>query len=140
MNILLTGASGFIGHHILHALEQQNHKIIACCRNPEKLIFKSENTRILLLHYADMTNEIDWLPHLENIDAVLNCVGIIDESKRQTFQTLHAQIPIALFRAAEQAGVKKIIQISALGADESAQSAYHLSKKTADDVLRKTSC
>ena len=136
MNILLTGASGFIGHHILLALEQHSHKLIACCRSPEKLAFKSENTRIPQLNYADMTNETDWLPHLQNIDAVINCVGIIVESKRQTFQTLHAQVPIALFRAAEQARVKKIIQISALGADESAQSAYHISKKAADDVLR----
>ena len=136
MNILLTGASGFIGHHILQTLEQHNHKIIACCRNPEKLVFKSENTRVLQLDYVDMTEDTDWLPHVQHIDAVINCVGIIVESKQQTFQTLHAQVPVALFKAAAQAGVKKIIQISALGADESAQSAYHLSKKTADDALR----
>jgi uncharacterized protein YbjT (DUF2867 family) len=136
MNILLTGASGFVGHHILQALEQQNHKVIACCRNPEKLFFKSESTRILQLNFPDMIDDTDWLPHLRNIDAVINCVGIIAETKGQTFETLHAQAPTALFKAAEQAGVKKIIQISALGADESAQSAYHLSKKTADDALR----
>jgi uncharacterized protein YbjT (DUF2867 family) len=97
MNILLTGASGFIGHHILRELEQQNHQVIACCRHPEKLIFKSENTQILQLNYADMPNISDWLPHLKNIDAVINCVGIIVESKGQSFQTLHAQVPIALF-------------------------------------------
>lgn len=136
MNILLTGASGFIGHHILQTLEQQNHKVIACCRSPEKLFFKSENTHILQLNFVDMTDQTDWLPHLQNIDAVINCVGIIAETKRQTFETLHAQVPIALFRAAEQAGVKKIIQISALGADESAISEYHLSKKAADDALK----
>jgi uncharacterized protein YbjT (DUF2867 family) len=136
MNILLTGASGFIGHHILQTLEQQNHKVIACCRSPEKLFFKSDRTCILQLNFSDMPDDMDWLPHLQNIDAVINCVGIIAESKGQTFETLHAQVPTALFRAAEQAGVKKIIQISALGADESAQSAYHLSKKSADDALR----
>jgi uncharacterized protein YbjT (DUF2867 family) len=136
MNILLTGASGFIGHHILQTLEQQNHKVIACCRSPEKLFFKSENTRILQLNFVDMKNEADWLPHLQNIDAVINCVGIIAESARQTFQTIHARVPTALFKAAAQAGVKKVIQISALGADESAKSAYHLSKKAADDALK----
>lgn len=136
MNILLTGASGFIGHHILQTLEQHNHKVIACCRSPEKLFFKSESTQILQLNFADMSDKTDWLLHLQNIDAVINCVGIITESKGQTFQSLHAQVPTALFTAAEQAGVKKIIQISALGADESAQSAYHLSKKSADNALR----
>jgi len=136
MNILLTGASGFIGHHILQALQQHNHKVIACCRSPEKLFFTSENSRILQLNYADMTATSDWLPHLQNIDIVINCVGIISESKGQLFQTLHTQVPIALFKAAEQSAVKKIIQISALGADQSAQSAYHLSKKAADDFLK----
>lgn len=136
MNILLTGASGFIGHHILHALEQQNHKVVACCRTPEKLFFKSESTRILQLNFPDMIDDTDWLPHLKNIDTVINCVGIIAETRGQTFETLHAQAPTALFKAAEQIGVKKIIQISALGTDESAQSAYHLSKKAADDALR----
>jgi len=136
MNILLTGASGFIGHHVLQALEQNNHRVIACCRSPEKLFFKSESTRILQLNFADMTDNTDWSPHLQNIDAVINCVGIIVETKGQTFQILHAQAPTALFKAAEQTGVKKIIQISALGTDESAKSAYHLSKKAADDALR----
>ncbi len=73
-----------------------------------------------------MHNTRDWLALLQNIEVVIKCVGIIAESKGQSFQILHVQVPIALFKAAEQAGVKKIIQISALGADETAQSAYHL--------------
>ena len=137
MNILLTGASGFIGRHILQELERQNHQVIACCRKPKKLFFKSENTTILQLDYTNMLSEKDWLPHVENIDAVINCVGIISESGSQTFQKLHDLVPSALFKAAARAGVKKIIQISALGADDSAYSAYHLSKKAADDTLKK---
>ncbi len=137
MKILLTGASGFIGRHILQGLEKQNHQIIACCRKPEKLFFKSENTSILKLDYTNMSSEEDWLPHVENIDAVINCVGIISESGSQTFKRLHDHAPSALFKAADRAGVKKIIQISALGADYSASSAYHLSKKAADDMLQK---
>lgn len=136
MNILLTGASGFIGRHILRALEQQNHKVTACCRNAEKLFFKSADTTIVQLDYAAVSCDSDWLPYLQNIDAVINCVGIIAESPGQTFHRLHAQVPASLFRAAERAGIKKIIQISALGADACAHSAYHLSKKAADDTLR----
>lgn len=136
MNILLTGASGFIGRHILQTLEQFNYKIHACYRKPEKLFFTSKNTTLLQLDFADMITTKDWLPYLQNIDVVINCVGIITESKKQTFDLLHTQAPIALFKSAEQTGVKKIIQISALGADESAASAYHLSKKTADDTLK----
>ncbi len=136
MNILLTGASGFIGHHVLHVLEAQGHHVVACCRRPEKLFLKSKNSQVLTLNYNEMTHLSDWLPHLQQIDGVINCVGIIAETSHQSFQTLHSQVPIALFKAAEQQSVKKIIQISALGANESATSAYHLSKKSADDTLQ----
>ncbi|MGR9116461.1 MAG: NAD(P)H-binding protein [Gammaproteobacteria bacterium] len=137
MNILLSGAGGFIGRHILKALEQQNHQVTACCRHPEKLLHTSATVTIRPLDYNEIKVSSDWLPHLQDIDVVINCVGIIAEGPGQSFQTLHERVPINLFRAAVKAGVKKIIQISALGADASAQSAYHLSKKAADDTLRK---
>lgn len=75
------------------------------------------------------------MPRLTNIDVVINAAGIIRETRQQTFSALHHDAPIALFKACEQAGVKKIIQISALGADDQAFSQYHLTKKTAYDVL-----
>jgi uncharacterized protein YbjT (DUF2867 family) len=78
----------------------------------------------------------DWLAHLDGIDAVVNGVGIIGERGRQRFEPLHALAPSALFRACAETGVRRVLQISALGADERAFSAYHLSKRAADDVLR----
>ncbi|WP_031432997.1 NAD(P)H-binding protein [Methylomarinum vadi] len=137
MNILLTGASGFIGRHILAELERGGHRVIACCRHPDRLYFKSENTTALMLDFTDLTEVYAWLPHLTDIDVVINCVGIIGETQTQRFAAVHRQAPIALFRAASQAGVKKVIQLSALCADATAVTPYHLSKKTADDALRK---
>lgn len=136
MNILLTGATGFIGNSVLLALLQQGHHITACCRHPERLLIKSEALKPLRMDFAIADSVAQWLPHLDGIDAVINCVGIIAESKGQSFAQLHSRSPIALFTAAAEAGVKKIIQISALGANAEAESAYHLSKRAADEVLR----
>ncbi len=58
----------------------------------------------------DLTEEA-WLPRLQGIDLVINAVGIIREQGDQRFDSLHRDAPIALFRAAQRAGVKKIIQI-----------------------------
>src|SRR5690606_3292573 len=69
------------------------------------------------------------------IDVVINAVGILRERGTATFGALHARAPIALFDAAAQVGVRRVVQISALGADEGAQSRYHRSKKQADDYL-----
>lgn len=136
MNILLTGSTGFIGNHLLRALLQQGHCVTACCRNPNRLLINSDNLKPLTVDFANFDSSEQWLAHLNGIDVIINCVGIIAETKNQTFEQLHSLAPIALFEAAVLAGVKKVIQISALGADANAESAYHLSKKAADEVLR----
>ncbi|MBL8472050.1 MAG: NAD(P)H-binding protein [Rhodocyclaceae bacterium] len=124
MKILLTGASGFIGRNLMAALSRDAHQVIPVSRR--------HGTDVTGLQTADA-----WLPQLDAIDAVINAVGIIGETRAQRFDTLHAVVPRALFDACQRAGVTRVIQISALGADETAFSAYHLSKKAADDHLRR---
>lgn len=123
MNILLTGANGFIGRNIAHALTNTGHQVSPISRSHG-------------IDFCRMQDPADWLTHLEGIDAVINSVGIIGESGAQQFKPLHTLAPIALFRACQIAGVRRVLQISALGADETAFSAYHLSKRAADDLLR----
>src|SRR5690606_20073012 len=77
-----------------------------------------------------------WTPRLRGIDAVLNAVGILREAGAQTFAALHVEAPKALFSACVTAGVHKVIQISALGADTGACSRYHVSKAQADRHLQ----
>lgn len=123
MRVLLTGASGFIGRNLNAALVAAEHEVIAASRSTG-------------IDFRRMLTTDDWLPHLSGIDAVINSVGIIGECGSQRFDVLHAHAPAALFRACERAGVRRVLQISALGADDSAFSPYHLSKKAADDCLR----
>ena len=82
---------------------------------------------------VDITVE-SWLPRLEGIDVVINCAGILREQGRSTFLTVHEQAPMALYQASVQAGIKKIVQISALG--EPGDSAFIASKYRGDDFLR----
>lgn len=123
MRILLTGASGFIGRNLNPALAAAGHEVIAASRSSG-------------IDFRQMLTADDWLPHLVGTDAVINSVGIIGECGSQRFDVLHTHAPAALFRACEHAGVHRVLQISALGADDTAFSPYHLSKKAADDCLR----
>ena len=124
MHILLTGATGFIGSNLRHTLEAMGHQVTAVSRANG-------------LSFQTMLRPQDWLPHLKGVDAVVNAVGIIGQVGRQRFEPLHTQAPIALFEACALAGVRRVVQISALGADDTAFSNYHLSKRTADDALRR---
>lgn len=132
MNILITGASGFIGQNLIQSLIDTEHSISACI-NKTPLPF---NVKIFKFDFANMLKITDWLPYLTNIDVVINCVGIIAENKKHSFEIMHEKAPIALFKACEKSQVKRVIQVSALGADNSAQVAYHKTKKQADDYLR----
>lgn len=124
MKILLAGASGFIGRNIASALLARGHQVISVSRRHG-------------VDFGRMQETADWLPYLTGVDAVINCVGIIGETRGQSFTGLHTVAPQALFDACAQCGVRRVVQISALGADETAFSAYHLSKRAADDYLRR---
>ena len=123
MNILLTGASGFLGRNIAARLRTAGHQVRPVCRSQG-------------VDFAHMLEPADWLPLLAGVDAVINCVGIIGETAMQRFHALHTAAPQALFRACVSAGGRRAVQGSALGADAQAFSAYHRSKLAADDCLR----
>ncbi len=72
-------------------------------------------------------------------DLVINAVGILQERGRQTFDALHTAGPRSLFAACQAASVPRVMQISALGADPTAQSRYHRSKSAADQFLMASS-
>ncbi len=139
MRILITGASGFIGSHLTQALLDKGHEVLACVRSPEEVLTRWPQVTAIKADFTTDHSVADWIPQLESVDVAINAVGIIRESGAQTFDALHTQAPTALFQACESAGVKRVIQISALGADESAISHYHRSKLSADRYLRESS-
>ena len=132
MRVLVTGASGFIGRAVVQALLHQGDEVVCAARRPQCLA----GAEALPVDLARVPPVNWWLARLAGVDAVVNAVGILREHGEQTFRALHTEAPIELFTACALAGVPVVVQISALGADESAQSRYHLSKKAADDLLR----
>jgi uncharacterized protein YbjT (DUF2867 family) len=143
MKLFLTGATGFIGGHILHALVENGHKVTCLVRGrrvagtkrqsaPAAQLLSLPGVRLL---EGEWIAPESWVDHVTGHDVVINTVGIIREKRGATFQAVHTTAPIALFDAAKRAGAHKIIQISAMGADEEAVSRYHLSKRAADRHL-----
>ncbi|MBU4609695.1 NAD(P)H-binding protein [Achromobacter sp. GG226] len=135
MKVLLTGSTGFIGSRLLRALNAAGHEVVCPVRRASKRETHAPGIHLIELDFAKATRAADWQAALAGVDVVINAVGILQERGPQQFETLHYLAPCALFQAAKEAGVRRVIQISALGADAQAESAYHLSKKAADDCL-----
>lgn len=135
MRILLTGATGLIGGAIARALLRDGHELVCAVREPSRLHL-GDGATALQVDLAGVPPASWWAQRLQGVDAVVNAVGILRESPGQSFDALHHRAPAELFRGCVAAGVRCVVQISALGADEQARSGYHLSKRAADDVLR----
>lgn len=125
MRVLVTGASGFIGHALADALVRGGHEVIRASRRGG-----------LAVDFAQVPDAKWWATRLAGVDVVVNAVGILRERGPQTFDVLHTRAPAELFRACAAAHVRFVVQVSALGADDAASTRYQSSKKAADDVLR----
>lgn len=135
MQVLLTGATGFIGRALVVALEGRGHALTLAVRELESARRRWPQHRLVIADFATDHRADDWLDRLDGIDIVVNAVGIFREHGRQTFEAVHERAPSALFEACAIARVSHVVQISALGADAGAASAYHRSKRAADLVL-----
>jgi uncharacterized protein YbjT (DUF2867 family) len=127
MRILVCGARGFIGHAISERLAGAGHTVLRGVREP------AGGGEVAIDFTRQLTVE-DWIPFLADVDVVINAVGILVERSRQTFADVHRNAPCALFEACARAGVQRVVQISALGA-ERGTTGYFTSKRAADDFL-----
>jgi uncharacterized protein YbjT (DUF2867 family) len=133
VKVLVVGATGFIGRHLVRALAAAGHQVTGASRSRDAL--PDDCARHLPLDYTALPGGEELKRLVAGHEVVINAVGILRERGRQTFAALHDEGPRALFTACTQAGVPRIIQISALGADADAIARYHRSKHAADRFL-----
>ena len=127
MKVLVCGATGFIGNAVCRRLAAEGHDVLRGVR-------RAARPGDVAIDYSVDLDASAWLERLRGVDAVVNAVGIISEGGGARFETLHALAPSALFAACAEAGVRRVVQISALGAERGG-TAYFTSKLAADEAL-----
>jgi uncharacterized protein YbjT (DUF2867 family) len=138
MRVLMLGADGFIGSHLLAGLQAMGHAVVPAVRNTSRADRLLPQPASIAIDLNRDTTVEAWLPRLANIDAVVNCAGVLEGSRRQSIRAIHVDAPRALYEACERAGVRRVVLVSAVSADAGAGTAYADTKRAGEDALRAT--
>ncbi len=98
MRIFLTGATGFIGGHVLRVLADRGHSVTCLARGPGAAGIRAIELPGVTVAPSEFTDPVSYLKHVAGHDIVINTVGIIRDSPRATFDAVHNQAPRALRR------------------------------------------
>lgn len=136
MHVLVLGATGFIGRHVVGRLLGAGHRVTAAARDAASVRRRFPAATPLPIDLNRMTAADSWRPLLVGIDAVVNCAGILQRRRGQSITAIHRDAPMALFQACAALRIRRVVQVSAVSAEDGADTDYARTKKAADDHLR----
>ena len=125
-NVLVTGASGFIGSHLCPALERAGHRVRAMTRHPEKYTGAGEPIT------GDVGDPASLRAPLAGVDAAYYLVHSLDSAE---FEEKDARAARAFGIAAAEAGVRRIIYLGGLGAEDENLSPHLRSRRAVESLL-----
>ncbi len=130
----ILGGGGFIGRYLVRNLTKKNFRCVITTRKPfQKGYLKTQATpgSIELLNW-DLKNFSQLKESIENSDVVINLIGILYETRKQKFYNIHTTIPETISKICSKTNVKKLIHVSAIGANENSKSLYQKSKHSGE--------
>ena len=136
-SVCIVGGSGFVGRALAEQLAPRGIGVRVITRNrPRAMPLVVLPTVEIVV--ADPHDTGSLARAFENMDAVVNLVGILHEGRRQTFESCHVELPARVVEACHSAGVQHLVHMSSLGASDSGPSAYLRSKAAGEAAVRRT--
>jgi uncharacterized protein YbjT (DUF2867 family) len=133
-NIVVLGGSGFIGRHVVARLTAAGHRVVVPTRRREAakslIVLPTVDVIEADINDARRLNEL-----LAGASAVINLIGVLHETARQTFARAHVELLRSVIAACSSNNVSRLLHISALGADPAAPSAYLRTKAEGEALV-----
>lgn len=132
--ILVTGATGFVGTHIVRRICQEGFEVRAFVR-PTSDLSVLEGLSVEFVE-GDITQKETLVDAVRGVEKVIHLVGIIRETPQATFKSIHIEGTRNILEVANEAGVRKFVHMSSLGTTANARSRYHQTKWLAEELVR----
>jgi NADH dehydrogenase len=136
--VTVFGGSGFIGRHLVQRLARAGVRVTVAVRSPRHADFLRPRGDVgqIAPVAADILDEAAVAAAVAGADGVVNLVGILYKRGRYSFDAVHAEGAEIVAKAAAAAGVQRLVQVSAIGADAASPSAYARSKAAGEAAVR----
>ena len=138
--ILVFGASGQIGRHLIRKFTKSEYKVTAVTRNIHQkgYILKTQSNPGYLDIVELKTFDFEKIQSLmNNCSICINLIGILFERKKNQFNNIHIDFPNLLSKLSNQLNIEQLIHISSLGVDSAIDSKYAISKLEGEKIVRK---
>jgi uncharacterized protein YbjT (DUF2867 family) len=135
MNILILGATGFIGSAVAARLHAEGHLVTGLARNPSRARIKYPSITWIKADLATMTDPSNWQVPLSGHQAVINCAGALQDGLSDDLAATQERAMHALYVAAKQSAIDLIVQISARTDGGGKEQPFLTTKRNADEAL-----
>ena len=136
--VTVFGGTGFVGRRVVRSLAKQGWRVRVAARNVGRgyrLRMLGDVGQIEVVQ-ANIRDAASVDRALDGAEACVNLVGVLYESGRQGFATLHAEAAGAIAQAAAARGITSFVQMSAIGADANSLSKYARTKAAGEAAVR----
>lgn len=137
--ITIFGGSGFVGRHAVRALAQRGYRIRAATRRPDLAGHLQPMGGVGQIHavQANLRYPESVARAVDGADAVINLVGLLYKSGAQTFDAIHVDGARAIAEAARAANARRLVHVSAIGADPRSPGVYGRTKSAGEAAVQK---
>lgn len=135
MKVLVLGGYGLIGEAVIGRLLRDGHQMAGLGRDVSDAKQRRPTVRWIAADMARLLAAEDWLPIVAGMDAIINAAGALQDGPRDCLDAIHRGAVVALVTACEQAGVRRFVQISAIGADLASENPFFSTKAQGDKAV-----
>ncbi|MDJ0894980.1 MAG: complex I NDUFA9 subunit family protein [Alphaproteobacteria bacterium] len=136
--VTVFGGSGFVGRNLVRLLAREGAGVRVAVRDPEEALFLKPCGDVgqVTPVQGNLRSDESVRAAIHGADAVVNLVGILYQSRRQTFEAVHHEGAARVARIAAEEGVSRYVHMSAIGASESSPAQYARTKAKGEQAVR----